>query len=54
MVYYVTDHYASYTAVLVRLSRVNHALRDLLCMAYKFVSQQDRVQFPSAEEVTSR
>jgi len=38
-VYYVTDHYAGYTAVLVRLSRVNPGLlRDLLGMAYKFVT----------------
>jgi hypothetical protein len=38
-VYYVTDHYAGYTAVLVRLSRVNpDLLRDLLGMAYKFVT----------------
>jgi hypothetical protein len=38
-VYYVTDHYVGYTSVLVRLSRVNaDALRDLLCMAYKFVT----------------
>jgi len=40
-VYYVTDHYVSYTAVLVRLSRVNpHELRDLLGMAYKFVTRK--------------
>ena len=38
-VYYVTDHYADYDAVLVRLSRVNPAvLRDLLGMAYKFMT----------------
>jgi hypothetical protein len=38
-VYYVTDHYADYSAVLVRLSRVNpDVLRDLLGMAYKFVT----------------
>ena len=38
-VYYVTDHYVGYSAVLVRLSRVNpDALRDLLGMAYKFVT----------------
>jgi hypothetical protein len=38
-VYYVTDHYANYSAVLVRLSRVNPGvLRDLLGMAYKFVT----------------
>jgi hypothetical protein len=38
-VYYVTDHYADYNAVLVRLSHVNpDMLRDLLGMAYKFVT----------------
>lgn len=38
-VYYVTDHYLGYNAVLVRLSRVNRdLLRDLLGMAYKFVT----------------
>jgi hypothetical protein len=37
-VYYVTDHYAGYTGVLVRLSRVNSGmLRDLFGMAHKFV-----------------
>src|SRR5713101_8643232 len=39
-VYYVTDHYVGYAAVLVRLSRVNpDVLRDLLGMAYKFVTR---------------
>jgi hypothetical protein len=39
-VYYVTDHYVGFSAVLVRLSRVNHdVLRDLLGMAYKFVTR---------------
>ena len=38
-IYYVPDHYAGYSAVLVRLSRVNPGvLRDLLGMAYKFVT----------------
>jgi hypothetical protein len=38
-VYYVTDHYVGYAAVLVRLSRVTtEVLRDLLGMAHKFVS----------------
>lgn len=38
-VYYVTDHYVPYAAVLVRLSRVNAALlRDLFAMSYKFVT----------------
>jgi hypothetical protein len=38
-VYYVTDHYVDYNAVLVRFSRVNeNELRDLIGMAYKFVT----------------
>ena len=38
-VYYVTEHYAGYSAVLVRLSRVTpDVLRDLLGMAHKFVT----------------
>ena len=40
-VYYVTDHYVRYDAVLVRLSRVNpEVLRDLLGMARKFVTRK--------------
>ena len=40
-VYYLTDHYVNYSGVLVRLSRVNSGmLRDLLGMAYKFVTRQ--------------
>ena len=39
-VYYLTDHYAPYNAVLVRLSRVDpDVLRDLLGMAHKFVTR---------------
>ena len=39
-VYYVTDHYVPYNAVLVRLSRVSpDVLRDLIGMAYKFVTR---------------
>jgi hypothetical protein len=39
--YYVTDHYVDYNAVLVRLSRVDPGvLRDLLGMAYKFVTRK--------------
>jgi hypothetical protein len=38
-VYYVTDHYAGYTGVLVRLSRIHpDALRDLIGMAWRFVT----------------
>ncbi len=39
--YYVTDHYLDYSAVLVRLSRLTPgALRDLLSMAHKFVTSK--------------
>jgi hypothetical protein len=38
--YYLPEHYVGYSAVLVRLARVNpHVLRDLLGMAHKFVSR---------------
>ena len=47
-VYYVTDHYADYSAVLVRLSRVNpDILRDLLDMAHKFVTANVAPRSPS-------
>jgi hypothetical protein len=39
-VYYITDHYAGYTGVLVRLAHVTpEMLRDLLGMAHKFVTR---------------
>lgn len=42
-VYYLTDHYAPYNVVLVRLSRVSPAvLKDLLGMAYKFVTRNSK------------
>jgi hypothetical protein len=38
-IYYLTDHYVNYAAVLVRLSRIHpDALRDLLGMAWRFVT----------------
>jgi hypothetical protein len=38
-VYYFTEHYVSYPAVLVRLSRIHpDALRDLLGMAWRFTA----------------
>jgi hypothetical protein len=47
-VYYVTDHYVGYTAVLVRLSRVRQdVLRDLLGMAHKFVTAHKTRPLPS-------
>ena len=47
-VYYVTDHYLNYNAVLVRLSRVTPGiLRDLLGMAHKFVTAEAPPRSPS-------
>ncbi len=47
-VYYVTDHYFNYNAVLVRLSRVPHdVLRDLLGMAHKLVTANAARSSPS-------
>jgi hypothetical protein len=46
-VYYVTEHYAGFPSVLVRLSRVNgDVLRDLLGMAYKFVTRKPTARSP--------
>src|SRR5271170_4790822 len=47
-VYYVTDHYVGYSAVLVRLSRVNRdVLRDLLGMAHRFVTRSLAPRLPA-------
>ncbi|HKO03601.1 MAG TPA: MmcQ/YjbR family DNA-binding protein [Candidatus Acidoferrales bacterium] len=47
-VYYVTDHYVGYNAVLVRLSRVTpDVLRDLLGMAHKFVTRSAAPRSPA-------
>jgi hypothetical protein len=44
-IYYVTDHYEPYNAMLVRLSRVNaDVLRDLLGMAHKFVTRNPKTK----------
>jgi hypothetical protein len=41
--YYLTDHYVNYPVMLVRLTRVHHdALRDLLLMAWRFVSTRGK------------
>lgn len=54
-VYYLTDHYVDYNAVLVRLSRVNSdELRDLLGMAYKFVTRQTARRPPARKRVAPR
>jgi hypothetical protein len=42
-VYYITDHYQDYPAVLVRLKRVGpDLLRDIVGMAYRFVTARGR------------
>jgi hypothetical protein len=42
-VYYITDHYQDYPAVLVRLKRVRpDVLRDIVGMAYRFVTARRR------------
>lgn len=39
--YYVTDHYVDYDAVLVRLERLKpEVLHDLLAMAHRFVTRK--------------
>jgi hypothetical protein len=40
-VYYITDHYAGYSAVLVRLARVTpDMLKDVLGVAHKFLTRK--------------
>ena len=47
-VYYVTDHYLNYSAVLVRLSRITpDVLKDLLGMAHRFVTTHAAHRSPS-------
>ncbi len=42
-IYYVTDHYRNYPAVLVRLSRIPpDQLRDLLGAAWRFVTSESK------------
>jgi hypothetical protein len=44
---YVTEHYAGFPSVLVRLSCVNtDVLRDLLAVAYKFVTHKPTARSP--------
>jgi hypothetical protein len=41
--YYIKDHYLNYPSVLVRLRKIHRdALRDLLRMAWTYVSSKDR------------
>jgi hypothetical protein len=53
--YYLTDHYAPYPCVVVRLSRIDDsALRDLLGAAWKYVTSQNRARKrPARKRVTA-
>jgi hypothetical protein len=54
-VYYLTDHYVGYNAVLVRLSRINaDELQDLLGMAYKFVTRQTAARRPARKRAAPK
>jgi hypothetical protein len=54
-VYYITDHYAGYTAVLVRLAGVTpDVLKDLLGMAHKFVTRKTKAGAVSSKRRKSR
>jgi hypothetical protein len=54
-VYYITDHYAGYSGVLVRLARTNAGmLRDLLGMAYKFVTAGAPPKSPARKRAKPR
>jgi len=46
-IYYVTDHYMNYPTVLVRLDQIDrNSLRDLLGMAWRFVSSKTKARRP--------
>ena len=50
-IYYVKDHYLNHPIVLVRLTRIHpDALRDLLGMAYQFVTAKKRPRRKHAAE----
>lgn len=55
-IYYFTDHYRNYPAVLVRLSRIHpDALKDLLRMAWAFVTvKSTRHSAPSSRQPKNR
>ena len=51
-IYYVTDHYASYPAVLVRLSRIHAAaLQGLLRTSWQFVKAKKRARKRSTRRI---
>ena len=51
-IYYVTDHYASYPAVLVRLSRIDvAAMQGLLRMSWQFVTAKKPARKGNARRI---
>lgn len=53
--YYIKDHYLNYPSVLVRLRKIHRdALRDLLRMAWTYVSSKDRSPRRSSRGLTSQ
>lgn len=50
--FYITDHYRGYPAVLIRLSKIDHAqLRDLFRQAWRFVAPKRMVaQFDKKQQ----
>jgi hypothetical protein len=54
-IYYITEHYAAYPTVLVRLSSIGRKeLRELLGMAWSFVSAKKPVRKPKAKSRTGK
>jgi len=54
-VYYITDHYKDYPAVLVRMSRVTpDMLRDLLTMAHRFVLRERKQSTKQGKSARAR
>lgn len=54
-VYYITDHYTGYNAVLVRLARVTpDVLKDLLKVAHKFLTRKAGIRSSPSGSQNSR
>ncbi len=53
--YYVTDHYANYPMVLVRLTKIStDQLRDLLSAAWRFVTSRQKHSAPKIRQKSTR
>ena len=51
-VYYITEHYAPYSTVLVRLSKIRRAdLKALLCDAHRFVLSEGKLRRPNPRRI---